>query len=230
MSVEQCDPFWLCRYFGLAYVRHTRFQLAANSSGLCSPLSTRCGCPPTSQSRHPPHGSAPVDRAAPGRRRRRCTMADVGASKEMLLHQLNALMADAAGDAETMELYQAKLAELDAARRANAELEQQLLNEASRRRTCRGNSRLLRLMPRPPPIHYDQLQTALADKVELRAHIGILLGTRSNGRRPRRAALGDLERSNQEVDSLREELREMRRRVQAPEDAGSEAQKVLHGP
>ena len=39
-------------------------------------------------------------------------MADVGASKEMLLHQLNALMADAAGDAETMELYQAKLAEL----------------------------------------------------------------------------------------------------------------------
>ena len=38
----------------------------------------------------------------------------------MLLNQLNALMADAAGDAETMELYQAKLAELDAARRANA--------------------------------------------------------------------------------------------------------------
>ena len=57
-----------------------------------------------------------------------CKMADVGASKEMLLHQLNALMADAAGDAETMELYQAKLAELDAARRANADLEQQLLN------------------------------------------------------------------------------------------------------
>ena len=51
-------------------------------------------------------------------------MADVGASKEMLLHQLNALMADAAGDAETMELYQAKLAELDA--------------EAAGRITCGG--------------------------------------------------------------------------------------------
>ena len=53
----------------------------------------------------------------------------------MLLHQLNALMADAAGDAETMELYQAKLAELDAARRANADLEQQLAMTVAALRT-----------------------------------------------------------------------------------------------
>jgi len=156
-------------------------------------------------------------------------MADVGASKEMLLHQLNALMADAAGDAETMELYQAKLAELDAARRANADLEQQLLNEASAKENLqRQLASVAQDAKTATDSLHDQLQTALADKVELERHLESVQRELGDVQEAKNSALGDLDRSNQEVDSLREELREMRRRVQAAEDAGSEAQKVLH--
>jgi len=156
-------------------------------------------------------------------------MADVGASKEMLLHQLNALMADAAGDAETMELYQAKLAELDAARRANADLEQQLLNEASAKENLqRQLASVAQDAKTATDALHDQLQTALADKVELERHLESVQRELGDVQEAKNSALGDLDRSNQEVDSLREELREMRRRVQAAEDAGSEAQKVLH--
>ena len=89
----------------------------------------------------------------------------------MLLHQLNALMADAAGDAETMKLYQAKLAELDAARRANADLEQQLLNEASAKENLQRQLQTVASDAKTATDSlHDQLQTALADKVELERH------------------------------------------------------------
>ena len=74
---------------------------------------------------------------------------------------------------------------------------------------------------------HDQLQTALADKVDLERHLESVQRELGDVQEAKNSALGDLDRSNQEVDSLREELRDMRRRVQAAEDAGSEAQKVL---
>jgi chromosome segregation ATPase len=156
-------------------------------------------------------------------------MADVGASKEMLLHQLNALMADAAGDAETMELYQAKLAELDAARRANADLEQQLqASNQAKENLQRQLASVAQDAKTATDALHDQLQTALADKVDLERHLESVQRELGDVQEAKNSALGDLDRSNQEVDSLREELRDMRRRVQAAEDAGSEAQKVLH--
>ena len=156
-------------------------------------------------------------------------MADVGASKEMLLHQLNALMADAAGDAETMELYQAKLAELDAARRANADLEQQLqASNQAKENLQRQLASVAQDAKTATDSLHDQLQAALADKVELERHLESVQRELGDVQEAKNSALGDLDRSNQEVDALREELRDMRRRVQAAEDAGSEAQKVLH--
>ena len=72
---------------------------------------------------------------------------------------------------------------------------------------------------------HDQLQTALADKVDLERHLESVQRELGDVQEAKNSALGDLDRSNQEVDSLREELREMRRRVQAAEDAGSKRRK-----
>ena len=130
-------------------------------------------------------------------------MADVGASKEMLLHQLNALMADAAGDAETMELYQAKLAELDAARRANADLEQQLLTEAAAKENLqRQLASVAQDAKTATDALHDQLQTALADKVDLERHLESIQRELGDVQEAKNAALGDLDRSQTEVDSF----------------------------
>ena len=156
-------------------------------------------------------------------------MADVGASKEMLLHQLNALMADAAGDAETMELYQAKLAELDAARRANADLEQRLQSEARRAETAeRQLQTVAQDAKTATDALHDQLQAALSEKAELERHLEATQRELSDVQEQKNALVGDADRSSSEVDSLRGELRDMRRRVQAAEDNDSEARKVLH--
>ena len=149
-----------------------------------------------------------------------------GPNKEMLLLQLNQLMEQAAGDAETMELYKQKLAELDASRRANAQLEAALDAERGRANTAeRQLATVAEDAEGATKMLGDQLRAALRDKAALERQLESTSENLETARDQLARARQDREDATLEGDRLREDLGNMTARAVSAEDAGSEASK-----
>ena len=151
------------------------------------------------------------------------------ADKQMLLNQLNQLMSEAAGDAETMAMYKEKLAQLDQMRQMNLQLTAAL--ERERARASSAETRLASVAQDAESAARaigDQMVREKAAKESLEAQAGALHGEVAHHRNEALGARADAERLRLDVERLRGDLDASRERAMLAEERASEAHKILH--
>ena len=151
------------------------------------------------------------------------------ADRAMLLDQLNQLMSEAAGDAETMEMYKGKLAELDALRQMNLQLSAAL--ERERARASSAESRLASVAADAEAAARaigDQMLREKTAKEAAEAKVSALRSEASERDREAGDLRSERERLRSDVERLRGDLDAARARCRSAEEQSSESGKVLH--
>lgn len=151
------------------------------------------------------------------------------ADKTMLMEQLNALVQQMGEDQETMEIYKGKIAELEATRRANLELQEALKGERTRAESAerRLNSVATDAETAARAIG-DQMVREKVAKEEAESKLVTFHQSVAQHHSEAAAIRAENERLRSENERLRVDLKESRDAQRLAEEKRSESDKILH--